>query len=164
MAQRKPGLAVDRTRTHHLGVSSWRRIRSVVHAANPNGTKLEGTVREVDAKGAIIDIAEGGSESPHAKSTERVDDASRTEVGDRSQRAHGHGPQGPHPAARSMRRTTRKCATCWGSPVAVFLHGATTQWAAVARAAGRQQVRVATTHPPGPVTPAVVAFRLSPLR
>src|SRR5688500_12781298 len=55
-------------------------------AANPKGAKLEGVVREVDAKGAIIDIAEGveGYVAARDISNERVDDASQhLKVGDK---------------------------------------------------------------------------------
>ncbi|RYG11898.1 MAG: S1 RNA-binding domain-containing protein, partial [Burkholderiales bacterium] len=55
-------------------------------AANPKGAKLEGVVREVDAKGAIIDIAEGveGYVAARDISNERIDDASQhLKVGDK---------------------------------------------------------------------------------
>ncbi|MBJ6980522.1 MULTISPECIES: 30S ribosomal protein S1 [unclassified Luteimonas] len=48
-------------------------------AAHPRGTKVTGTVREVDAKGAIIDIADGveGYVAARDISDERIDDASQ---------------------------------------------------------------------------------------
>jgi len=54
-------------------------------AAHPKGTKVEGTVREVDAKGATIDLADGieGYVAARDISYDRVDDASQhLKVGD----------------------------------------------------------------------------------
>ena len=47
-------------------------------AANPKGSKVKGTVKEVDAKGAVIDLGEGveGYVSARDVADERVDDAS----------------------------------------------------------------------------------------
>ena len=55
-------------------------------AANPKGSKLEGVVKEVDAKGATIDLGEGVEGYVLARdiSAERVDDASQhLKVGDK---------------------------------------------------------------------------------
>ncbi|HET6396205.1 MAG TPA: 30S ribosomal protein S1 [Pseudoxanthomonas sp.] len=55
-------------------------------AAHPKGSKVEGTVKEVDAKGAVIELADGieGYVSARDISNERVDDASQhLKVGDR---------------------------------------------------------------------------------
>ena len=55
-------------------------------AANPKGTKVEGTVKEVDAKGATIELADGieGYVAARDISYDRVDDASQhLKVGDR---------------------------------------------------------------------------------
>ena len=55
-------------------------------AANPKGSKLEGVVKEVDAKGATIELAEGieGYVMARDISAERVDDASQhLKVGDK---------------------------------------------------------------------------------
>ncbi|TLX22330.1 MULTISPECIES: 30S ribosomal protein S1 [Thermomonas] len=48
-------------------------------AANPKGTKVKGTVKEVDAKGAVIDLGEGveGYVSVRDISHERTEDASQ---------------------------------------------------------------------------------------
>ncbi|QIL20589.1 30S ribosomal protein S1 [Thermomonas sp. HDW16] len=48
-------------------------------ATNPKGTKVTGTVKEVDAKGAVIDLGEGveGYVSARDVADERVDDASQ---------------------------------------------------------------------------------------
>ncbi|MBC7988417.1 MAG: 30S ribosomal protein S1, partial [Luteimonas sp.] len=54
-------------------------------AANAKGSKLTGTVREVDAKGAVIDLADGveGYVAARDISNERVDDATQhLKVGD----------------------------------------------------------------------------------
>ncbi len=55
-------------------------------AANPKGTKVEGVVKEVDAKGAVIELADGieGYVSARDISHDRVDDASQhLKVGDK---------------------------------------------------------------------------------
>ena len=55
-------------------------------AANPKGTKVEGVVKEVDAKGATIELADGieGYVSARDISHDRVDDASQhLKVGDK---------------------------------------------------------------------------------
>ncbi|WP_225764017.1 30S ribosomal protein S1 [Stenotrophomonas sp. Marseille-Q4652] len=55
-------------------------------AANPKGTKVEGTVKEVDAKGAVIELADGieGYVAARDIAYERVDDASQhLKVGDK---------------------------------------------------------------------------------
>ncbi len=55
-------------------------------AEHPKGSKVEGTVKEVDAKGAVIELADGieGYVSARDISTERVDDASQhLKVGDK---------------------------------------------------------------------------------
>ncbi|CBA16101.1 30S ribosomal protein S1 [Xanthomonas albilineans] len=55
-------------------------------AANPKGSKVEGVVREVDAKGATIDLADGieGYVAARDIANERVDDASQhLKVGDK---------------------------------------------------------------------------------
>ncbi|MCL7714034.1 30S ribosomal protein S1 [Stenotrophomonas mori] len=55
-------------------------------AANPKGSKVEGVVKEVDAKGAVIELADGieGYVSARDISYERVDDASQhLKVGDK---------------------------------------------------------------------------------
>ncbi|MFT4257235.1 MAG: 30S ribosomal protein S1 [Pseudoxanthomonas sp.] len=55
-------------------------------AAHPKGSKVEGTVKEVDAKGAVIELADGieGYVSARDISHERIDDASQhLKVGDR---------------------------------------------------------------------------------
>ena len=55
-------------------------------AAHPKGSKVEGTVKEVDAKGAVIELADGieGYVSARDISHERVDDASQhLKVGDK---------------------------------------------------------------------------------
>jgi small subunit ribosomal protein S1 len=55
-------------------------------AANPRGTVLTGTVKEVDAKGAVVDLAEGieGYLAARDIAKERVDDATqRLKVGDK---------------------------------------------------------------------------------
>ena len=55
-------------------------------AANPKGSKVEGTVREVDAKGATIDLGEGveGYVAARDISHDRVDDATQhLKVGDK---------------------------------------------------------------------------------
>ena len=54
-------------------------------AAHPRGTKVTGTVKEVDAKGAVIEIADGveGYVAARDISDERIDDASQhLKVGD----------------------------------------------------------------------------------
>ncbi|MGV8932130.1 MAG: S1 RNA-binding domain-containing protein, partial [Luteimonas sp.] len=54
-------------------------------AANPRGTKITGTVKEVDAKGATIELADGveGYVAARDISEERIDDASQhLKVGD----------------------------------------------------------------------------------
>ncbi|MDH5821473.1 30S ribosomal protein S1 [Luteimonas sp. RD2P54] len=54
-------------------------------ASNPKGSKVSGTVREVDAKGAMVDIAEGveGYVAARDISDQRVDDATQhLKVGD----------------------------------------------------------------------------------
>ncbi|WP_045770120.1 30S ribosomal protein S1 [Xanthomonas albilineans] len=55
-------------------------------AANPKGSKVDGVVREVDAKGATIDLADGieGYVAARDIANERVDDASQhLKVGDK---------------------------------------------------------------------------------
>jgi len=55
-------------------------------AAHPKGTKVEGVVKEVDAKGAVVELADGieGYVSARDISHERVDDASQhLKVGDK---------------------------------------------------------------------------------
>jgi len=55
-------------------------------AANPRGTKITGTVKEVDAKGATIELADGveGYVAARDISDERIDDASQhLKVGDK---------------------------------------------------------------------------------
>ncbi|HAL23194.1 MAG TPA: 30S ribosomal protein S1 [Stenotrophomonas sp.] len=55
-------------------------------AANPKGSKVEGVVKEVDAKGAIIELADGieGYVSARDIANERVDDATQhLKVGDK---------------------------------------------------------------------------------
>ncbi|MDT4879392.1 30S ribosomal protein S1 [compost metagenome] len=55
-------------------------------ASHPKGTKVEGTVKEVDAKGATIELADGieGYVSARDISYDRVDDASQhLKVGDK---------------------------------------------------------------------------------
>ncbi len=55
-------------------------------AANPKGSKVEGVVKEVDAKGAIIELADGieGYVSARDVANERVDDATQfLKVGDK---------------------------------------------------------------------------------
>ena len=55
-------------------------------AANPKGSKVEGVVKEVDAKGAVIELADGieGYVSARDISHDRVDDASQhLKVGDK---------------------------------------------------------------------------------
>ncbi|MDV3468939.1 30S ribosomal protein S1 [Stenotrophomonas sp. C3(2023)] len=55
-------------------------------ATNPKGSKVEGVVKEVDAKGAIIDLADGieGYVSARDIANERVDDATQhLKVGDK---------------------------------------------------------------------------------
>ncbi|KRG86106.1 30S ribosomal protein S1 [Stenotrophomonas daejeonensis] len=55
-------------------------------AANPKGSKVEGTVKEVDAKGAVVELADGieGYVSARDISYDRVDDASQhLKVGDK---------------------------------------------------------------------------------
>ena len=55
-------------------------------AANPRGTKISGTVKEVDAKGATIELADGveGYVAARDISDERIDDASQhLKVGDK---------------------------------------------------------------------------------
>ncbi|KAF1698083.1 MULTISPECIES: 30S ribosomal protein S1 [Pseudoxanthomonas] len=55
-------------------------------AANPKGSKVEGTVKEVDAKGAVIELADGieGYVSARDISHDRVDDATQhLKVGDK---------------------------------------------------------------------------------
>ena len=55
-------------------------------AANPKGTKVEGVVKEVDSKGAVIELADGieGYVSARDISHDRVDDASQhLKVGDK---------------------------------------------------------------------------------
>ena len=55
-------------------------------AANPRGTKVTGTVKEVDAKGATIELADGveGYVAARDISEERIDDASQhLKVGDK---------------------------------------------------------------------------------
>ncbi|WMJ68878.1 30S ribosomal protein S1 [Stenotrophomonas sp. 24(2023)] len=55
-------------------------------AANPKGSKVEGVVKEVDAKGAVIELADGieGYVSARDIANERVDDASQhLKVGDK---------------------------------------------------------------------------------
>ena len=55
-------------------------------AANPRGTKVSGTVKEVDAKGAMIDLGDGveGYVAARDISDERVEDASQhLKVGDK---------------------------------------------------------------------------------
>ncbi|MGB3392003.1 MAG: 30S ribosomal protein S1 [Stenotrophomonas sp.] len=55
-------------------------------AANPKGTKVEGVVKEVDAKGAVVELADGieGYVSARDISYDRVDDASQhLKVGDK---------------------------------------------------------------------------------
>ena len=55
-------------------------------AANPKGSKVEGVVKEVDAKGAVIELADGieGYVSARDISYDRVDDASQhLKVGDK---------------------------------------------------------------------------------
>src|SRR3546814_17706723 len=54
-------------------------------AAQPRGTKVSGTVKEVDAKGAVIELADGveGYVAARDIAEERVEDASqRLKVGD----------------------------------------------------------------------------------
>ncbi len=55
-------------------------------AANPKGSKVEGVVKEVDAKGAVIELADGieGYVSARDIANERVDDATQhLKVGDK---------------------------------------------------------------------------------
>ena len=55
-------------------------------AANPKGSKVEGTVKEVDAKGAVIELADGieGYVMARDIANERVDDATQyLKVGDK---------------------------------------------------------------------------------
>src|SRR5690606_6083493 len=55
-------------------------------AANPKGSKVEGVVKEVDAKGAVIDLGEGVEGYVMARdiSHDRIDDASQhLKVGDK---------------------------------------------------------------------------------
>ncbi|KFA20278.1 hypothetical protein A11G_0105190 [Xanthomonas vasicola pv. musacearum NCPPB 4392] len=55
-------------------------------ASNPKGSKVEGVVREVDAKGATIDLADGieGYVAARDIANERVDDATQhLKVGDK---------------------------------------------------------------------------------
>ncbi|MCW4455047.1 30S ribosomal protein S1 [Flavobacterium sp. MXW15] len=55
-------------------------------AANPKGSKVEGVVKEVDAKGAVVELADGieGYVSARDISYDRVDDASQhLKVGDK---------------------------------------------------------------------------------
>ncbi|MFT4247003.1 MAG: 30S ribosomal protein S1 [Pseudomonas sp.] len=55
-------------------------------ATNPKGSKVEGVVKEVDAKGAVIELADGieGYVSARDVANERVDDASQyLKVGDK---------------------------------------------------------------------------------
>jgi small subunit ribosomal protein S1 len=55
-------------------------------AANPKGSKVEGVVKEVDAKGATIELADGieGYVSARDVANERVDDATQfLKVGDK---------------------------------------------------------------------------------
>ena len=55
-------------------------------AANPKGSKVEGVVKEVDAKGAVIELADGieGYVSARDIANERVDDAAQhLKVGDK---------------------------------------------------------------------------------
>jgi small subunit ribosomal protein S1 len=55
-------------------------------ATNPKGTKISGTVKEVDAKGAMIDLGDGieGYVGARDISYDRVDDASQhLKVGDK---------------------------------------------------------------------------------
>lgn len=55
-------------------------------AAHPKGSKVEGTVKEVDAKGAVVELADGieGYVAARDISNERVDDASQAlKVGDK---------------------------------------------------------------------------------
>ena len=141
-------------------------------AANPKGSKLEGTVREVDAKGAIIDIAEGveGYVAARDISTERVDDASQhLKVGDKIEaRFMGMDRKGRtlqlSIKGQGRRRNARSPG---GLPVAVDLdrrhHPARR---AAARAAGRQQVRVkqATRSTPARAIPGLVVALFAYLR
>lgn len=81
-------LAVDPERERiSLGVKQMEQDPFAQYMAeHPKGTKVEGTVKEVDAKGATIELADGieGYVSARDISLERVDDASQhLKVGDK---------------------------------------------------------------------------------
>ncbi|HZV38459.1 MAG TPA: 30S ribosomal protein S1 [Pseudoxanthomonas sp.] len=81
-------LAVDPERERiSLGVKQMEQDPFAQYMAeHPKGSKVEGTVKEVDAKGATIELADGieGYVSARDISIERVDDASQhLKVGDR---------------------------------------------------------------------------------
>lgn len=81
-------LAVDPERERiSLGVKQMEQDPFAQYMAeHPKGTKVEGTVKEVDAKGATIELADGieGYVSARDISVERVDDASQhLKVGDK---------------------------------------------------------------------------------
>ena len=83
-------------------------------AANPRGSILNGTVKEVDAKGATIDLGEGveGYLRANDIAKERVDDATPAPEGRRQGRSqvHRHGSQGPPAAALDPRQGRRRDA------------------------------------------------------
>ena len=85
-------------------------------AANPRGAIVNGTVKEVDAKGAVIDLAEGveGYLSARDIAKERIDDATQhLKVGDRSR------PSSPAWIARaacSRSRSAPRTRKRWPKP------------------------------------------------